>query len=535
MRSEEPKLLQDANPLLAHFPREPGIMPTETTPTEFTPTEFTPEQADTDPNGRPRILLVGSTGYVGRRLLGLLERKGYRVRCLARRPEFLQPTVSADTEVVRGDLLDPDSLNRACRDIDVAYYLAHALGSSGDFEAEESRGAQNFAAAASACGVRRIIYLGGLGPDTPNLSPHLRSRQRVGRILRDSGASVLEFRASIVVGSGSVSFEVVRALVERLPVMITPRWVSVPAQPIAIDDLLAYLEAALSPHCQESRIVEIGGADVVSYGGLMHEYARQRGLRRWMIRVPALTPRLSSLWLGLVTPVYARIGRRLVDSLRHASVVEDPQSAQGFNVRPRGVADAIAGALRNEDREFVETRWSDALSSSGGSPRGAAARFGARHVDTRTIAVAAPPEAAFAVVQRIGGSTGWYFANYLWKTRGMLDRLVGGVGLGRGRRHPERLAPGDTLDWWRVEVLESGQRLRLAAEMKLPGRAWLEFEVNPAVGGGAVVRQTAEFDPVGICGRLYWYGLWPAHAFIFRGMLRGIAKAAIADGAKQPL
>ncbi len=493
--------------------------------------EPTVQEASAGSNRQQKILLVGATGYIGRRLVGLMEREGQSVRCLARRPEFLLASVSATTEVVGGDLLDPDSLTQACRDVDVAYYLAHALGSSGDFEAEETRGAENFAAAARACGVRRIIYLGGLGQDTPDLSPHLRSRQRVGRLLLDSGAAVLEFRASIVVGSGSVSFEVVRALVERLPVMITPRWVSVPAQPIAIDDLLAYLVAALDRSWDESRIVEIGGADVVSYGRLMQEYARQRGLRRWMIRVPALTPRLSSLWLGLVTPVYARIGRRLVDSLRHASVVEDAEAAATFNVRPRGVSEAIAAALRNEDREFAETRWSDALSSSGRTPGGAAGRFGARHVDTRTTSVATPPEVAFTAIQRIGGANGWYFANYLWKVRGILDRLIGGVGLGRGRRHPVCLAPGDTLDWWRVEVLEAGRRLRLAAEMKLPGRAWLEFEVSPNEYGGAIIRQTAEFDPVGVFGRLYWYGLWPAHAFVFRGMLRGIARAAAGEEA----
>ena len=361
-------------------------------------------------------------------------------------------------------------------------------------------------------------------------SPHLRSRWRVGDILRDSGATVIEFRASIVIGSGSVSFEMVRALVERLPVMITPRWVSVPAQPIAITDLLDYLQAALDVPVDSSRIFEVGGADVVSYGGLMQEYARQRGLRRRMIAVPVLTPRLSSLWLGLVTPVYARIGRKLIDSLRHASVVENPAPPSAFDIRPMGIADAIATAIRNEDRDYAATRWSDALSSSGRERVRGAVRFGTRLVDTRTATVAGAPEAAFAPIRRIGGNAGWYSANTLWKLRGFLDLLAGGVGVRRGRRHPDDLAVGDAVDWWRVESYEPGRRVKFYAEMRLPGRAWLEFEVTPAPdGNGSIIRQTAEFDPIGLAGLIYWYALWPAHACVFRGMIRGIAGAAMAN------
>ena len=477
----------------------------------------------------PRILLTGATGYVGGRLLKALETDGhYSIRCLARRPENLAGKVADTTEVVPGDLLDVDSLNRAMAGVDVAYYLVHSLGSSGDFEAEEQAGARNFADAARAAGVSRIIYLGGLGSgETPESSPHLRSRWRVGDILRDSGATVIEFRASIVIGSGSVSFEMVRALVERLPVMITPRWVSVPAQPIAITDLLDYLQAALDVPVDSSRIFEVGGADVVSYGGLMQEYARQRGLRRRMIAVPVLTPRLSSLWLGLVTPVYARIGRKLIDSLRHASVVENPAPPSAFDIRPMGIADAIATAIRNEDRDYAATRWSDALSSSGRERVRGAVRFGTRLVDTRTATVAGAPEAAFAPIRRIGGNAGWYSANTLWKLRGFLDLLAGGVGVRRGRRHPDDLAVGDAVDWWRVESYEPGRRVKFYAEMRLPGRAWLEFEVTPAPdGNGSIIRQTAEFDPIGLAGLIYWYALWPAHACVFRGMIRGIAKAA---------
>ena len=474
---------------------------------------------------RPQILLTGATGYVGGRLLTRLEAGGHRIRCIARRPESLSGKVRDTTEVVPGDLHNRDSLDRAMVGIDVAYYLVHSLGSAGDFEAEEAAAAQNFADAARDAGVHRIIFLGGLGASTPDASPHLRSRWRVGDILRTSGATVVEFRASIVIGSGSVSFEMVRALVERLPVMVTPRWVSAPAQPIAVNDLLQYLESALTVEVGGNQVFEIGGADVVSYGGLMREYAKQRGLRRTMIPVPVLTPRLSSLWLGLVTPVYARIGRKLIDSLRHASVVETRPPPATFDVEPVGVKEAIATAIRNEDREFAETRWSDALSSSGRQTVGTSVRVGTRLVDTRTVSVPMPADVAFAPVAAIGGETGWYFADYLWKTRGFLDLLTGGVGVRRGRRHPTELALGDTVDWWRVESYEPGRRVKLFAEMRLPGRAWLEFEAVPT-DDGAMIRQTAEFDPVGLAGLVYWYTLWPLHSYVFRGMIRGIADAA---------
>ncbi len=476
------------------------------------------------------ILLTGASGYVGGRLLHRLEALGHRVRCLARRPEFLAPRVGEGTEVVAGDLLAPDTLTAALRDVETAYYLVHSMGEGEGFEEPDRRAARNFAAAARAAGVTRIVYLGGLGDERESLSAHLRSRHEVGRILRESGAAVVELRASIVIGSGSLSFEMVRALVERLPVMVTPRWVNVIAQPIAIDDLLAYLEAALD--IDESRVYEIGGAERVSYGELMREYARQRGLRRLMISVPILTPRLSSLWLGLVTPLYARVGRSLVQSICHETVVRDDRALRDFPVTPIGVHEAIARALRHEDREIAETRWSDALSSSGAAPRsfrgeGAAPR-GRRLIDSRECRVPVDPARAFAPIRRIGGSTGWYAFNTLWRFRGFIDLLFGGVGVRRGRPDPERLEVGDTLDWWRVEAYEPDRLLRLRAEMKLPGRAWLEFEVlpEPSRGAGASIRQTALYDPAGILGLLYWYGIYPLHLLVFRGMLRGIAQAA---------
>lgn len=470
----------------------------------------------------PLILLTGATGYIGGRLLKVLEAQGYHVRCLARHPEYLQSKVAPGTQVVAGDVLDFATLTPALAGVHTAYYLIHSMGSGGSFEEEDRHGAQNFGEAARRAGVQRIVYLGGLGEGNDELSPHLRSRHEVGAVLRESGVPVVEFRASIVIGSGSLSFEMVRALVERLPVMVTPRWVSIPAQPIAIGDLLAYLSAALELPTNGHRIFEVGGADRVPYAGLMREYARQRGLRRFMIPVPVLTPRLSSLWLGLVTPLYARVGRKLIDSMRHPTVVRDTSALQVFPVRPMGVREAIARALHNEDREFAETRWSDALSAGGRARSWGGVRFGSRLIDSRAAHVPVPPPIAFAAIRRIGGKTGWYYANWLWRLRGLLDLFVGGVGMRRGRCDPEWLRVGDTVDCWRVEVFEPDRRLRLSAEMKLPGRAWLEFEVQGDMAG-STIRQTAIFDPVGLGGLAYWYLIYPLHQLVFAGMLRGIA------------
>jgi len=487
------------------------------------------DQQTTNTTGLPagaRILLTGASGYVGGRLLQLLEQQGYRVRCLARRPAVVQQKAGPGTEVVAGDVLDRASLDAALQGMQAAFYMVHSMGSSGSFEAADRQAALNFGAAAQAAGVQRIIYLGGLGDDSVRLSAHLRSRQEVGQILRQFGVPVLEFRASIVLGSGSLSFEMIRSLVEHLPVMITPKWVKVPAQPIAIDDLLEYLLAALSLPVAEYRVFEIGGADQVSYADIMREYARQRKLRLRMLPVPVLTPFLSSLWLGFITPLYARIGRKLIESIVHPTVVRDPAALKTFSVRPRGVAEALRRALANEDRQFAATRWSDALSSAGDQRAWGGVQFGSRLVDSRTLRVAALPAAAFAPIERIGGDTGWYAWNWLWDLRGILDLLVGGVGTRRGRPSPTVMQIGDAVDFWRVEAIEPNHHVRLAAEMKLPGRAWLEFEVT-ADGAQTIIRQTATFDPVGLAGRIYWYALYPLHQLVFRDMLRGIAQAAL--------
>jgi len=474
------------------------------------------------------ILLTGATGYVGGRLLERLEHEGQAVRCLVRRPEHLEGRVAATTQVVKGDVLDESTLHAALAGIEVAYYLIHSMGAGSDFAEREKRSAENFSRAARSAGVRRIIYLGGLGDGERPLSEHLESRQKVGALLQSTGVEVIEFRSSIVIGSGSLSFELIRALVERLPIMITPRWVRIACQPIAVEDLLQYLVEALALEPGAGhRIFEIGGGEVSTYEGIMREYARQRDLTRLMIPVPVLTPYLSSLWLGLVTPLFAPVGRILVESIKHPTVVRNQSARDLFSVRPMGLSAAVAAALSHEERDFARSRWSDSLSAAEGRthPWGGV-RLGNRVVDSRTIRVSVSPSSAFTPVRRIGGKCGWYFANFLWRVRGYMDLLIGGVGLRRGRRDPETLHVGDVVDCWRVEKIEPNRQLRLQAEMRLPGRAWLEFEVEPD-GRDSVIRQTAVFDPAGLWGLAYWYMLYPIHHVLFGGMLKKIAQAAL--------
>ncbi len=473
---------------------------------------------------RPTVLVTGATGYVGGRLLHRLESRGtHRVRCLTRRPEALAGRAADETELVAGDALDADSLGPAMEGVHTAYYLIHSMDASTEFEELDRRAASNFAAAARAAGVRRIVYLGGLGKGH-GLSTHLASRQEVGDILRSSDVQTIEFRASIVIGSGSASYEIVRALVESLPIMITPHWVETGAQPIAIEDVLEYLLAALDWMGPGSAIFEVGGADRVTYAEIIREYARQRGLRRRLLRSPLITPRASRFMLGLLTPVYGRVAAALVDSLRNETVAHAGAALQAFPIRPRGLRESIERAMVNEDLDFAETRWSDALSEDRPG-RLAGAAFGRRMVSSRAIRVDTEVADAFEAIQRIGGHTGWYAANWFWRIRGMLDTLKGGVGLRRGRRDPHDLRTGETIDFWRVERLERGHLLRLAAEMKIPGRLWLQFEVDQD-DAGARIRQTTVFDPAGSVGLAYWYLFCPVHQLVFGGMLRGLSSAA---------
>jgi len=479
------------------------------------------------------VLITGATGYIGGRLRRRLEEDGrYRVRCVTRRPAALTSRTAPQTEVFAGDALDPASLAPVMRGVDTAYYLIHSMDSSGDFESLDRTAAKNFGDAARAAGVRRIVYLGGLGGGS-GLSSHLASRQEVGQILRSSGVATIEFRASIVIGSGSASYEIVRALVESLPAMITPRWVQTAAQPIAIEDVIDYLLGALEH--DGSAVFEIGGEDRVSYAEIIQEYARQRGLRRRLISSPLLTPSVSRVCLGLITPVYGRVAGAMVDSLRNETVVRTTAAREAFAVRPRGLKESIARALVNEDQDFAETRWSDALPPA--QPlRWTGITFGRRLVSSRVIQVPNAPARAFYPIKRIGGRTGWYAADWFWRARGLLDTLRGGVGLRRGRRDRIDLRVGDTIDFWRVERFEPDRLLRLTAEMKIPGRLWLQFEVDGDGNGGAQIRQTTVFDPAGYVGVAYWYLFSPVHHFVFSSMLHGIGRAVGSlNGSAQPL
>jgi len=467
------------------------------------------------------ILLTGATGYVGGRLLTALQAAGREVRCLSRHPEHLVSRTRGSTTTVAGDVHDLESLRIALKGVRTAFYLVHSMQDGGNFESLESKGAELFAQAARENKVERIIFLGGLGEDGSRLSAHLRSRHEVGRILSRFGGVCLELRASIVIGSGSISFEMIRALVERLPVMITPRWVRTPTQPISVSDLISVLVRSIDLPLGKSTVLEIGGRERTSYGGIMKEYALQRHLRRFMIPVPLLTPHLSGLWLGLVTPVYARIGRTLVKSMENPTIVKENAVETIFRMVPDGVAESIQSALRNEDHEMAETRWCDAVSSAQIEGTWGGESFGTRIVDTRSFNTQSTLERCFDPIRRLGGREGWYYANALWWLRGAVDLLLGGVGMRRGRRHPTELKEGDVIDFWRVERYEPHRLLRLRAEMKLPGRAWLQFEANE-VGNTVRVTQTAIFDSVGIAGLCYWYCLYPIHSFIFTGMLKGI-------------
>jgi uncharacterized protein YbjT (DUF2867 family) len=475
------------------------------------------------------ILLTGATGYVGGRLVPRLLEAGYRVRCLARsapklaaRPWASDPRV----EIVEADLADARATAAALRGCQAAYYLVHSMVATGASYADADRRlAETFAAAAAAAGISRIIYLGGLGEQGQGLSEHLSSRREVERVLAAGPVPVTVLRAAMIIGAGSASFEILRYLVERLPIMITPRWVTTPSQPIAISNVLQYLVACLAVPATVGRTLDIGGPDIVTYLELMRIMAEERGLRRRLIiPVPVLTPRLSSLWIHLVTPVSHRIARPLAEGLRNPVICRGDEAARLMPQRLLGVRESIRAALDQMAQGTVETGWSDA-GPIPGDPDWAG---GTVFTDRREIEIAASAADAFAALSRIGGDTGWYGAGWLWQLRGALDHLAGGPGLRRGRRDPERVAYGDAIDFWRVTGVEPNRGLALRAEMRLPGEALLEFTIEPVSGSADRVRlvQTARFLPRGLLGLVYWHAMWPLHHVVFGRMLRGIRAAA---------
>jgi uncharacterized protein YbjT (DUF2867 family) len=477
-----------------------------------------------------KVLVTGATGYIGGRLVPALLEAGHEVRCLARDPRRLagrawRPRV----EVTEGDVLRSETLGEALRGVDAAFYLVHSMGSGSGFHERDIVAARNFGRAAAAAGVTRIIYLGGLGEDGAELSPHLRSRQDTGRALSEAGVPVTEFRAAVIVGSGSLSFEMIRYLAERVPLMICPRWVYTRTQPVAIGDVIAYLVTSLVTPESRGRVLEIGGADVVTYGEMMTGYARARGLRRALVPVPVLTPRLSSYWVHIVTPIPANIAQPLVEGLRNEVVVRDDAARRVFpSIVPVNYDAAVRNALAQLDANSVETAWSDALMTTQGDRTPVVlTTLEGMIIERRQEAVSASPADVYRAFSTLGGERGWRCMTWAWRVRGAIDRFLGGVGMRRGRRDPVDLRPGDALDFWRVEAVEPGRLLRLRAEMKLPGRAWLEFEARPRADG-ATLTQTALFAPRGLGGLAYWYGLYPVHRVIFRGMVRALA----ADAAK---
>ncbi|NNJ47969.1 MAG: SDR family oxidoreductase [Acidimicrobiia bacterium] len=475
----------------------------------------------------PLTLVTGATGYVGGRLVPRLLEAGHRVRCLTRDPAKLDLDPWRDqVEVIQGDVLDLDSLRAAQQGCDYAYYLVHSMGHADDFGEADRRGAENFRTAADEVGLRRIVYLGGLGrSEDEALSKHLESRHEVGRVLAGGSTPVTEVRAAVIIGSGSVSFEMLRYLTEVLPIMTTPKWVRTRCQPIAIRDVLDILTRVLDDNPVD-RVLEVGGPEVLTYEEMMQIYAEEAGLRkRIILPVPVLSPGLSSRWVGLVTPLPVGVARPLVDSLRNEVVVNNDSLAEVLEHRPIGYRESVQRALQRTTHFEVETRWSDAATSPAAPrPTDPAWSGGARFQDRRVAHSSGTADDVFWAFSRVGGDVGYYGFGWAWRLRGLLDSLVGGAGLRRGRRHPEDLRPGEALDFWRVRQVEPGRSLVLEAEMKLPGDAWLEWQADPE-GDGTRLTQTATFVPRGLFGRLYWFALVPFHTFIFGAMARRIAAA----------
>ena len=476
-----------------------------------------------------KILVTGSTGYVGGRLVPKLLAEGYKVRVLARNPERIKNKAwFNDVEVHQGDILKPETINGLFNEIDVAYYLIHSMQGHKNFEKVDLFAADTFAKIASKENLKKIIYLGGLADDSMQLSKHLKSRLDTGKKLSNYGANIIEFRANVIVGSGSLSFEMIRNLTERIPVMICPQWVYTKTQPIAISNVIEYLISALNISIPDNQIIEIGGRDVFTYGDMIRQYAKVRKLKRFLIPVPVLTPKLSSYWVHWTTPLSANITRPLVQGLKNESIVKSNTAKKYFpDIKLLTYSESVKRAVFNFDNKSIETCWSDSLSSSKGNDNQVTSiNQEGLITETRFIKIISHKSKIFNFVTSIGGDRGWLYANFLWSIRGYIDLMFGGVGLRRGRRHPYDLKQGDALDFWRVEKIIPNKLLRLKAEMKLPGKAWLEYEILDRKNDCQLI-QRAYFMPTGLFGLIYWYSLYPLHKIIFRGLINNIKKEVL--------
>jgi uncharacterized protein YbjT (DUF2867 family) len=468
------------------------------------------------------ILVIGASGYIGSHLVPCLLENGYKVRCLVRDTEKISgESWFNSVEVIKGDILDIASLQNAFQNIKIVYYLVHSMGNlKGDFAKLDRLAARNAGNAAKDAGVSRIIYLGGLGKRNVPQSVHLKSRHEVGDILRSSGVPIIEFRAAVIIGARSLSFEMIHHLTNRVPVMICPRWVITKTQPISIDDVISYLVAAPDIPGSADRIIDIGGPEILTYRDMMLTVARVLGLKRWLIEVPVLTPRLSSYWVGLVTPIPIRPARALIEGLRHETICENDDARKLFDIEPMPFVNAVQKALSAvlPRDNMIEGHQAESIIR----------QIEPSHIliDRQQMTVNASTKVVFDIIKAIGGEKGWYYANWLWKIRGFIDEIFGGVGLRRGRRDAANLTVGDSLDFWRVEELEPGRRLLLRAEMKIPGKAWLEFEVESTDQQKSLLTQTARFYPRGLWGLCYWYGVYPIHQLVFKGLAMAIVKKA---------
>jgi len=473
-----------------------------------------------------KILITGSTGYIGSKLIDKLQYTEHKIRCLTRQPLSSNEKIPINVEYVKGNVFDMKSLKSSMEGIEQTFYLIHSMGEKGDFVELDRKAAINFSKAAREKGIRRIIFLGGLSESNKDLSAHLKSRQEVGQILRSSNVPVIEFRASIIIGSGSLSFEMIRALVERLPVMVTPSWVRLPAQPIAIADVISYLTSALDLPFDENRIFEIGGADTVSYGEIMKEYSKQRKLHRIMLPVPVLTPALSSLWLHLVTPLYARIGRILIESIVHPTIIKDKSALKTFHIKPVGIIRAIKNALKSEEKEFAEKDWSTFAEGTDKLKNLKFFRKGNRYIDPYSIEIDAPSKPLFESALKVLGDQSFYFGNILFLLRELIDLIFGGFGFRKMTSPPEKIKSGDVIRFYRVERITPDKFVRLQVEIKNPGDAWLEISSKDH-DNSKKLSFTIIFNPKGLFGILYWYMTYPLHRIAFRGLLKRIEKKTL--------